>query len=318
MPDDLHRQLLQEYINVVLYRDIVDRYDIKNHHIVKLFLFHCLQNLAAPLSVARAFHILKSLGEKLGKNSLYENLTYFEDAYAIFTVPIFNYSSTKRQVNPKKIYACDPGLIAAYSIKPEFDKTTALENAVFSHLRRKYRDIFYYKTKSDKEIDFVVLTAKGERELYQVCLDIKACSTLTREISAFVEAAKELQSDKLTLITEHEEKTITQEGLCIECVPFWKWAGLLTSQQWKFVEGFNNSGHIFQPGKMRTACYFFDEHRVFIKSPVLSKQGQRGGIVFFTPKDHCRHCWDPAGLIVVKKLDLSPVVGLMSERGAVK
>ena len=99
---ELHSALLQNYVNTVVFRDVVDRHQLKNAHVVKLFLMHCLRQLAAPLSVNKLFNRMKSQGLTIGKNSLYEYLSYFEDAYALFTVPIFDFSEQVRQINPKR------------------------------------------------------------------------------------------------------------------------------------------------------------------------------------------------------------------------
>jgi len=95
---------------------------------------------------------LKSLGIAVGKNSLFEYFQYFEDAYAILSIPFFSLSKSIRQVNPKKVYAVDPGVITAYSVKNDFEKAARLENAVFMHLRRTFTNICYYKTVRKRQI----------------------------------------------------------------------------------------------------------------------------------------------------------------------
>lgn len=225
IPSDQHRDLLQEYVNAVIFRDVVDRYQISNTHVVKLFLIHCLQNLSSPLSITKIYHALKSNGATVGKNSLYEYLDYFEEAYLLFAVPIYNLSLRKRQVNPKKIYSIDPGILQAYSVNSNFSLGPVFENAVFLQLRRHYSDIFYYKTTSSKEIDFVVLNSQGDLQLYQSCLDLSSEKTKIREISALIEAANELKATALYIITLDEEDEIMENGNTIKLIPFWKWAG---------------------------------------------------------------------------------------------
>lgn len=221
---DLHSTLLQDYMNSVVFRDVVDRHKLTNVHQVKLFLLHVLRQLAAPLSVNKLFNRIKSLGHAVGKNSLYEYLAYFEEAYALFCVPIYNFSQQVQQVNPKKIYAVDPGLITAYSIKPDFEHAARLENAVFCTLRRDFRQIFYYHTLTKQEVDFAVLSETGDLALYQVCHDISHPDTREREIQALLAAMQELEQKTAFLITDDHEENITQEDLTIYCIPFWKWA----------------------------------------------------------------------------------------------
>ena len=53
---------------------------------------------------------MKSQGLKIGKNSLYDYPDYYEDAYALFTVPMFTENLREQQRNPRKIYTVDIGL----------------------------------------------------------------------------------------------------------------------------------------------------------------------------------------------------------------
>ena len=221
---ELHSALLQDYMNAVVFRDVVDRHKLTNAHQVKFFFTHVLRQLVAPSFVNKLFNRIKSLGVSVGKNSLYEYLSYFEEAYALFCVPIYHFSQQVQQVNPKKIYAVDPGIITAYSIKPEYERAARLENAVFCALRRSCKQIFYYHTKTKQEIDFVTLSETGELSLFQVCLDLSQPETQKREVQALMEAMHELDCKTGYLITGDHEETIGAKGFSIHCIPFWKWA----------------------------------------------------------------------------------------------
>lgn len=224
LSDSLQHRLIQSYINAAVFRDVIDRHQLKNAHLVKLFLLYCLQNIAAPLSVTKVHRALKSRGEVIGRNTLYEYLEYFEDAYLIYCVPIFDLSTRKRQVNPKKIYCVDPGVVYSYSLKPQFEQGASLENAVYLTLRgSKQEGIFYYKTSSGKEVDFVAQKDSGELRLVQACLDMSDEATEKREILALVEASQELEARQAVIVTLETEKIIEFEGLEVQVQPFWKW-----------------------------------------------------------------------------------------------
>lgn len=223
-PPISHNTLLQDYMNTVVFRDVIDRHELKNAHTVKLFFLHCLKQLAAPLSITKVFNTLKSQGVAVAKNSIFDYLAYFEDAYALFTVPLFHFSEKVRQVNPKKLYAVDPGIITAYSIKPQFEGGARLENAVFIELRRGHKEIFYYKTATNREVDFVVLSPNGVQALFQACFDMDHPDTRERELRALEEAAKELKLQEGTVVTQDHEELVDRNGVTIRCIPFWKWA----------------------------------------------------------------------------------------------
>lgn len=224
-PKELHPTLIQGYMDAVILRDIVKRYSIGNADIIQKFLVRILRQLSAPLSITKMYNSLKSMGLAVGKNSLFEYFQYFEDAYAVLSVPFFSLSEKVRQVNPKKVYAVDPGIITAYSIKNDFEKSARLENAVFMHLRRTFTNICYYKTEqTKKEIDFVVTSSRGELILLQACVEVDDVETKERELSALCEACLEFGLHEGFIVTEDHEEEINRDGLIIQCIPFWKWA----------------------------------------------------------------------------------------------
>lgn len=224
-PAELHASLIQGYMDAVVLRDIVKRYAITHADVVQKFFVHVLRQLAAPLSITKVYNTLKSQGLAIGKNSLYEYLQYFEDAYALLSVPFFSLSERIRQVNPKKIYAVDPGVITAYSIKRDFERASRLENAVFMHLRRSFSNICYYKTKKQKkEVDFVVTTPLGNMLLFQACVEMGDERTRERELSALYEACDEFRLKEGVIITDDYDDQIIHGDIVIHCIPFWKWA----------------------------------------------------------------------------------------------
>lgn len=219
---DIHRQILQEYISSVVYRDIIERYNIGNAHLLRQLLTHSLKNSANIFSVNKMFNAFKSMGFEVGKNSLYEYMSYFEDAYCIFSLSKFDLSFRKSAQAMKKIYAVDQGLINAVTVSSKFDEAIQLETAVFAHFRRLGNAIYYYKTKNDKEVDFVVINQNEQLELYQVCLTLKDLDTLKREVDALETAMLELNVKMGTIVTLYEEDIISLGTRSIEVIPAYK------------------------------------------------------------------------------------------------
>lgn len=225
LSNGLHNKIIQSYVNAAVFRDVIDRYKLKNTHIVKLFLIHCLQNISSSLSVTKIYKTLKSRGESVSRNLLYDYLNYFEDAYLTCMVPIFDFSTRKRQVNPHKIYSIDPSIINAYSIKPHTEYSACLETAVYIQLRRQnFANIYYYKTKSGKKIDFIAQKENGQICLYQVCMDLSDEKTKQREIYAIEETAKELKIKNAFIISSDFSDELTFKGIKINILPYWKWS----------------------------------------------------------------------------------------------
>lgn len=184
-------RILQDYVNVVIFRDIIDRYQVTHIGLLKYLLKLLLKNPGTSFSINKIFNDLKSQGFSVGKNTIHHYLSYFEEAYLIFFVPLYSQSVRKTQTNPKKIYMVDPGLVNAYSLEVGKNIGHLFENIVYLELRRQGHEIYYYLTKSRKEIDFLTLDLQGKWHLYQIVWDTQDKNTLEREINALKEAESE-------------------------------------------------------------------------------------------------------------------------------
>jgi len=205
------RRILQDYVDVVVFRDIVERYRIANASLAKYLSRVLIRSIGRRFSINKTFNDLKSQGRKLSKDTLYELMNHFEDAYLMFQVPAYSTSERLRQTSPKKIYAVDMGLAAAYNINTQTDRGQLFENTLYLHLRRNYEEVFHYNTKNGNEVDFLVLDKTGQIQLYQACFDITEAATLEREQRALNEAQEELGVEG-TLVTPAKFVQMEQVG----------------------------------------------------------------------------------------------------------
>ncbi len=185
-------QILQDYVSVVIMRDIIERHGITNVTLIRYLAKLLIKNAGSLFSVNKLYNDLKSQGFSVGKTTLYEYLEYMEDAYLVFSVPLYSESLRKVQTNPKKFYAIDTGLVRAYTLGMTQNIGHHFENLIYLDLRRKGHKIHYYLTESRREVDFLSLDRKGKWHLYQVAWDISDRDTQEREILALEEAEKEL------------------------------------------------------------------------------------------------------------------------------
>lgn len=185
-------QTLQNYVDVVVFRDIVERYKISNIPLVKYLISTLINQVATRFSVNKFYNDLKSQGINVSKNTLYEYLIYIEDAFLAFGVPIYSESLRKTQISPYKNYIVDSGLYHAYSSSFSKNYGRIFENFIYLSLRRSLHEVFYYVTKSGYEVDFLAKNLYGEKKLYQVVWDFEDQNTLLREQRALVEAQEEL------------------------------------------------------------------------------------------------------------------------------
>lgn len=183
---------LQNYVDTVIFRDIVERHNITNIPVLKYFIQFLLKSVSAPLSINKLYNDFKSQGYQVGKDTLHTYLKYLEDVFLIFPVPIFTESLRQSQTSLKKIYAIDNGLVIANTFNISDNYGKLFENLLYLDLRRQGKEVFYFKTSDGFEVDFITKDLHGKCEIIQVTWDTENPQTLKREERALELAQKEL------------------------------------------------------------------------------------------------------------------------------
>ena len=212
----------QEYFNAMLFRDLVERHDISHPRAVTDLAHWLVDNTGSLYSINNLTGYLKSLGHKAPKSAVSDYLVWFEDAYVLFTVRIFDASLARANTNPKKIYCVDHTLVTSISSGILVNSGHLLENLVFTALRRVMSDIFYYKTKTGREVDFIAGRQGPSRMLVQVCESMADQQTRKREITALAEAMTELKMSQGIIVTRNKEEQIQVASGKIDVVPAWR------------------------------------------------------------------------------------------------
>ena len=215
-------QTLQEYFNVLLYRDLAERYSITNTVALKFFLKRIIASATKQISINKIYNELKSSGIKIGKNSLYDFLEYVENIYLALPLSRYDKSLVNKELGEKKIYSIDIGLNNAIKFKFSDDRGKALENAVFLELKRRKADVYYYRDGSS-ECDFVVHKDDTIAEAIQVTYEMSEEETRARELKGALQACKKFSLSKAIIITNDEEDAFVHEDIEIKLVPFYKW-----------------------------------------------------------------------------------------------
>ena len=212
----------QEYFQAILFRDLVERHDVSHPKAVTDLAHRLVDNTASLYSVNSLTGYLKSLGHRAPKSAVSDYLEWFEDAYFLFTVRIFDASLARSNTNQKKIYCVDHALVTSVSPGILVNAGHLLENLVFSALRRLHPEIYYYKTKTGREVDFIVPMRGRARMLVQVCESLAEPQTRKRETMALSEAMAELGLKTSTIVTRNEDGRIDAVAGKIEVVPAWR------------------------------------------------------------------------------------------------
>ncbi len=216
--DEEREKMLTEIKETVIYRDIIEREKVRNVKALKL-LIEALIN-SKEFSVNKFYNFLKSLGMKVGKNTLYNYTQILNDVFFVFLLKKFSYSYKKEEQSLPKVYFVDNGLLRVSGVT---DKGRLMENLVFIELFRRGLDISYYQFVNKEEVDFVVKENKKAKQLIQVCYDVTNFNTKDRETRSLIKASKELKCNNLIVLTwdyENEEKI---KGKKIKFIPLWKW-----------------------------------------------------------------------------------------------
>jgi len=219
--DALRNKVLQEYFNVMIYRDLVERYEIRNLPALKFFLKRTIASATKQISVNNIYNELKSSGFRIGKNQLYD---YLEAAVNIYLAQIlrkYSMSLVDRELGERKVYVIDTGLLNALDLKFSDDTGKALEQAVFLELRRQGKDIYYYKDKA--ECDFIVRQVSEVREAIQVCADIGETKTRNREIRGLTACCSEFGLRRGLIVTLNGSEEFEQNGIAVTVMPLYRW-----------------------------------------------------------------------------------------------
>jgi predicted AAA+ superfamily ATPase len=124
----------------------------------------------------------------VGKDTLHQMLAHLEDAFLLSTVGLATDSARRRQVNPRKVYPVDTGLMALFDPSGNPNVDHALETAVLHELHRRGAAVDYVMTPGGFEVDFCARWPEGHVWLVQVCADLSDASTLARELRALEDA----------------------------------------------------------------------------------------------------------------------------------
>lgn len=214
------RKILSDYLELIVFKDIAERHNITNTLLIKHLNKYCFTNISTLVSFTKLYNDFKSQRFKVSKDTIFNYMAYLEDAYALFTVPIFRNSIKEEQRNPRKIYAIDNGFKKIYDYAISEEKSKLYENIVFLYLRRQSKNIYYYK--GTQEVDFYVKLDDKEL-LVNVSYEIKDEKTKQREINGLLEAMDYFKLDVAYLITKDEKSEITLEGKRIFVLPLFEW-----------------------------------------------------------------------------------------------
>lgn len=217
------RQLTRSYLDTlfdsIIWKDVAKRHNVRNVTDLNNLAIYLVSNFCNPVS---ANDLTTELGFS-SVNTTKKYMDYLHEPYLFYYLSRYNNKLKLMKKAPRKVYVVDNGFVASKAFSLSDNLGRLLENQVFIELvRRGYdveRTMFYYRSRNDKEVDFVLRKEAHIERLVQVCYDMSNPKTEKREVDSIVECAGELKCTNLVIVTNNDKRTIEKDGYKIDVVP---------------------------------------------------------------------------------------------------
>ena len=217
------RQLTRSYLDTlfdsIIWKDGAKRHNVRNVTDLNNLAMYLVSNFCNPVS---ANDLTTELGFS-SVNTTRKYMDYLHEPYLFYYLSRYNNKLKLMKKAPRKVYVVDNGFVTSKAFSLSDNLGRLLENQVFIELvRRGYdveRTMFYYRSRNDKEVDFVLRKEAHIERLVQVCYDMSNPKTEKREVDSIVECAGELKCSNLVIVTNNDKRTIEKDGYKIDVVP---------------------------------------------------------------------------------------------------
>jgi hypothetical protein len=169
--------LAAEYLDRILYRDIMGSADVRHPEALKTLATHLLSSVGKEFS----FRSLRELTGIKSENTVKDYVGHLRGAYLVEVLNRFDPSLKVQESYGKKAYATDPSF-ARLGLRRGRDEGRILENVVFLHLAARSPSMFY--AKDSKEADFLLCDGLKPLRVVNVTLEAGEGDTLRREIES--------------------------------------------------------------------------------------------------------------------------------------
>lgn len=216
------RSYLSTLFDSIIWKDVAKRHNIRNITDLNNLALYLLSNFCNPLSA-------NDIAREISMTSVTTTrkfMDYLHEPYLFYYLPRFNNKLKLMKKAASKVYVIDNGFVAAKAFNLSENLGRLLENEVFVELLRMgYKvetTLFYYRSRNDRDVDFVTRQGTRIERLIQVCYDMSSPKTEKREVDSLIECAGELKCNNLMVITNNDEREILKDGYNIKVVPFVK------------------------------------------------------------------------------------------------
>lgn len=218
------RSYLSTLFDSIIWKDVAKRHNIRNITDLNDLALYLLSNFCNPLSA-------NDIAQELTMSSVTTTrkfMDYLHEPYLFYYLPRFNNKLKLMKKAATKVYVIDNGFVTSKAFNISENLGRLLENEVFVELLRQgfqtESSLFYYRSRNDREVDFVTRYGAHIHQLIQVCYDMSSPKTEKREVTSLIECGEELKCDNLIIVTNNDEREINKDGHIIKVIPFAKFA----------------------------------------------------------------------------------------------
>ena len=210
---------LNEYLENIIFKDIVVRFNIRNTRLVKELAIFLATNTSKTYSINKLAKMFTC-----SVNTIQEYLSDLEQVYLFFYLRQYSYSYKEQVTTQSKAYCIDTGLASATGFQFSKNNGRLIENAVFIELKRRGHDIYYHKgAGSGVECDFLIKEGMHVTDALQVSESLANLDTRKREIKGLLDATQQYELEVGLILTDNEYDDIVQDGINIQVRPIWFW-----------------------------------------------------------------------------------------------
>ena len=211
---EIKRKILNEYYDLLVYKDLADRFALKNTAMLKDLLRYLLTNFTKEFAIHNYYKIIRN-SISVSRETVADYLSCIQETSYFFLLNHFSFSLKSQKVKPKKIIALDNGIRNIVSFRTSRDFGKLAENIVGVSLIKKYNDVFYWKGKG--EVDFITLNKDASLNAINVTFGDEISKREFASLEEFKDSFKNVK--KLILITKDTEDKKNN----ITLIPLWKW-----------------------------------------------------------------------------------------------
>ena len=210
-----NQDILKNYYQTILLKDVIDNNEIRNSFNLKQLAYFLITNATCFFSYN---NIAKNLN--IHENTVKEYIEYLKQAYLFDELKKYDFSLKKQNINKRKIYCADNGLVSQIGFNFSKNNGRYLENLIFTELKRKGKECFYHSGKY--ECDFVIKKGLKIKEAIQVCYEINS-QNKDRELNGLKEAMTVYKLKKGIIITHNQDEIIKENNKIIVLISAWRW-----------------------------------------------------------------------------------------------